>query len=67
MMIYWLQILINESVDLQRRENGLQQLPQKSDVFKDVSDVERLDTRKGHAQGELNVLGIRKDIGLSLF
>src|SRR5436190_18123977 len=63
---YWLQILISELVDLRRRENGLQQLPQKSDEFKGVGDVERLDTRKGHAQGELDILEIRPDVGLSL-
>ena len=40
--------------------------PQKSDEFKGVGDVERLDTRKGHAQGELDVLEIRPDVGLSL-
>ena len=50
--------------DLQKRENGLQQLPQKSEVFKDVGNVEQLNTHKGHTQGELNVLRIRKDVGL---
>ena len=50
-----------------KKENGLQQLPQKSEVFKGVGDVEQLDTHKGHAQGKLNVLGIQNDVSLSRF